>query len=108
MFVSAAAHPLCVRRTLARGSVRPVYLQSDSVVHLFLSGILQILSIVAVISNGAVIAFTSQFVDRAVYEYDHTKFDMFLTPQLRCTDMLCREAWMATSPSRTRSLSTTR
>ena len=34
------------------------------------AGVVQTISVVAVISNGAVIAFSSQFVDRAVYDYD--------------------------------------
>jgi len=40
--------------------------------------VVEVLSVVAVISNGAVIAFSTQFVDRAVYTYNNGNLDGFV------------------------------
>jgi hypothetical protein len=59
-------------RTLVSGKVFIVVLY----IRLFVTclGIMDFMSVAAVISNGCVIAFTSDFITRAVYVYNEGKF----------------------------------
>ena len=41
-------------------------------------GIIQWIGAIAVLSNGAVIAFTGQFIDRTVYTYNQGRFENVL------------------------------